>query len=252
MDIPEYLKRLNYQGSLEPTLETLQALHEAHLLTVPFENLSIHYEQPIILRVDLLYNKVVRQRRGGFCYELNGLFVLLLRELGFKATLLSASMAHQTGIFGPEIDHPTILVHLADDWLTDVGNGDSFRLPLRLSEGEEIKFVQGEHTYRLVKEPTFWTLQKCASDGIWQAEYRFTMQPHDLTEFSEMCQFYQTSPESPFTHGRVCSLATTNGRITLRDLRLITTNLGERTETLLGSEEEYAQVLKQTFGVRLS
>src|SRR5579864_1973869 len=132
-----YLDRIHFpalvgSASLEPSLQTLQGLHEAHLLAVPFENLSIYYDQPIILQETALYEKIVRRRRGGFCFELNGLFAALLRELGFEVTLLSASMAHANDEFGPEIDHLALLVHLSEDWLVDVGNGDSFRRPLKV------------------------------------------------------------------------------------------------------------------------
>jgi len=80
MNIDAYLKRINYRGSLDPTTQTLQQLQVAHLLTVPFENLSIHLAEPIILDGDALFEKIVVRRRGGFCYELNGLFAALLRE----------------------------------------------------------------------------------------------------------------------------------------------------------------------------
>src|SRR5579871_4115487 len=93
LNINDYLTRINYHGGLEPTLPTLQALHETHLLAIPFENLSIHYQQPIRLQEEALFDKIVYQRRGGFCYELNGLFAWLLRELGFQVTLLSAGVA---------------------------------------------------------------------------------------------------------------------------------------------------------------
>jgi N-hydroxyarylamine O-acetyltransferase len=82
MDIDAYLERINYHGSLAPTAETLQALQVAHLLTAPFENLSTQRDEPIVLDDDLLFDKVVNRRRGGFCYELNGLFSALLRVLG--------------------------------------------------------------------------------------------------------------------------------------------------------------------------
>ncbi|HEY5005937.1 MAG TPA: arylamine N-acetyltransferase, partial [Ktedonobacteraceae bacterium] len=125
MDIRDYLTRINYYGSRQPTLQTLQALHHAHLLAVPFENLSIHYRQPIILQEDLLFNKIVRQHRGGFCYELNGLFAWLLRQLGFQMSLLSASVSNGTDQFSPEFDHLTVLIHQLSgaNWLADVGFG---------------------------------------------------------------------------------------------------------------------------------
>ena len=154
----DYLHRIDFSAPVSaaapaPTLATLQALHLSHLLAVPFENLSIHYEQPIILEEAALFNKIVGQRRGGFCYELNGLFAWLLRALGFQVTLLSAGVAHAEGGFGPEFDHLTLLVHQLSgaDWLADVGFGDSFRQPLRLEAGLEQQEPDG-HVYRLLRE----------------------------------------------------------------------------------------------------
>src|SRR5919109_1202974 len=102
MNIQAYLDRIGYRGPLEPTAETLRALHVAHLLGVPFENLNIGMGWPIVLDEAALFDKIVVRRRGGFCYELNGLFAALLRELGFDVTLLSAGVARQDGGFGPE------------------------------------------------------------------------------------------------------------------------------------------------------
>ncbi|HLZ56047.1 MAG TPA: arylamine N-acetyltransferase [Ktedonosporobacter sp.] len=250
MDIYDYLERIGYRGSLEPTLQTLQGLHEAHLQTVPFENLSIYYKQPIVLGEEALYDKIVRRRRGGFCFELNGLFAVLLCELGFEVTQVAASMAHDDGQFGPEVDHLTLLVHLAEDWLADVGNGDSFRLPLRVEEG--VEYREGDppqQSYRMERDGEHWIVQRCGSDGIWKPEYRFGVQPHKLADFRERCHYYETSPDSHFTHGRMCSLATPEGRITVRDLRLITTVHGQKEERILGSEEECREVLRERFGV---
>lgn len=243
MDIHAYLKRINYQGSLEPTLQTLQQLHESHLLSVPFENLSIYYKQPIILQEQKLYEKIVERRRGGFCFELNGLFAVLLRELGFAVTQISASMAHANGEFGPELDHLTSIVHLEEDWLADVGNGDSFLRPLKL-QGERVEHHQ---SYRLIHDGRYWLVQRHVNDNPWQPEYRFTMQPHELRDFSDRCHYYETSPESPFTRGRTCSLATPEGRITLRDQRLIITRYGQKSEQIV--TQEYEKLLAQYFGI---
>src|SRR6185295_18386444 len=94
-----YLKRINYTGPLNPSAETLRNLHLAHLLAVPFENLDIHLGRPIVLEDAALFDKIVERRRGGFCYELNGLFCWLLRELGFEASKLSAGVANTEGGF---------------------------------------------------------------------------------------------------------------------------------------------------------
>lgn len=255
LDIHDYLTRIHYQGSPEPTLQTLRALHETHLLTVPFENLSIHYGQPIILQEDLLFNKIVRQHRGGFCYELNGLFAWLLGQLGFQVTLLSAGVASDDGSFSPEFDHLTLLIqHLSgSDWLADVGFGDSFLRPLRFEAEIEQVDADGK-AYRLQKkydgqtQGDYWIMQQF-NDATWQPQYRFTLQPHALADFTARCIYQQTSPESHFTQKRICSLATPTGRITLSDLRLITTIHGERKERVLASEEEYIATLAERFGV---
>src|SRR4029079_80756 len=93
MDVEAYLNRINYSGSRKPSAETLRDLQVAHLRNVPFENLSIHAAEPIELDDDALFRKIVENRRGGFCYEANGLFAALLRALGFKVTMLAAGVA---------------------------------------------------------------------------------------------------------------------------------------------------------------
>src|SRR6476620_2196832 len=113
LDAQAYLQRIHFSAALDlaapqPSSRLLGALHQAHLLLVPFENLSIHYGQPILLEERALYDKIVRRRRGGFCYELNGLFAWLLRQLGFTVTLLSARVAQADGDFSPEFDHLTL------------------------------------------------------------------------------------------------------------------------------------------------
>src|ERR1700690_1781469 len=119
MEVKAYLERINYKGSLLPTLETLRDLQFFHLLSVPFENLSIHANEPILLQDKSLFEKIVLRRRGGFCYELNGLFASLLRLLGFSVTLLSAGVAKKDGGFGPDFDHMTLMVLLEERWLVD-------------------------------------------------------------------------------------------------------------------------------------
>src|SRR5690242_9417454 len=110
MDIAAYLQRIGYSGSRVPSADALRALHVAHLQAVPFENLDIHLRRPISLDPERLFQKIVLERRGGFCYELNGLFAALLRALGFQVTYLSASDAHADGGYGPPFDHLALLV----------------------------------------------------------------------------------------------------------------------------------------------
>lgn len=251
MDLEAYLKRINYHGSRAVSAETLRDLHVAHLRSVPFENLSIHAGQPIVLDDDALFEKVVTLRRGGFCYELNGLFAALLRELGFDVLMLSARVANPEGEYGPDFDHMTLLVTLDQRWLADVGFGDSFLEPLLLEEGREQ--VQGAFTYKIVDDGNHLVLMRRQSDGDWEHQYRFTLQPHNYADYADMCHYHQTSSESPFTRKRVCTLATPEGRITLSDLRLITSvDGGGRQERALTSEDEFNALLRQHFGIQIS
>jgi N-hydroxyarylamine O-acetyltransferase len=251
VNILEYLDRINYHGPLAPTAETLRDLQVAHLLTVPFENLSIHARQPIVLNDIALFEKIVRQRRGGFCYEANGLFAALLRALDFDVKMLSAGVANAEGGFGPDFDHMTLMITITERWLVDVGFGDSFREPLLIDTRGEQR--QGERSYRIDSDERHLILMQRDDrmDGKWKAQYRFTLQTYEYSDYEEMCRYHQTSPQSSFTRGRICSRATPDGRVTLSDMRLITTGNGEWQERVLLNEEEYQAMLREHFGIAL-
>ena len=246
MNVAAYLERINYRGPTTVSAETLGALQVAHLRTVPFENLSIHAGEPILLDDETLFAKIVGRRRGGFCYEANGLFAALLRALGFEVTMLSAEVANAKGNYGPPFDHMTLMVPLERRWLVDVGFGDSFLKPLLLDErGEQL-----QREYRIVEDHGYLILNKRENNG-WQPQYRFTLQPHQYEDFAVMCHYHQTSPQSHFTQRRICSRATETGRITLSEMRLIETSsgTGERREQLLASQQEYDTILRDRFGI---
>ena len=251
LNIKAYLERINYRGSLVSWAETLRALQVAHLLSVPFENLSIHAGQPILLEDDALFSKIVTNRRGGFCYEANGLFAALLRALGFDVEMLSAEVANAAGEFGPDFDHMALMVQLERRWLVDVGFGDSFLEPLLLDECDEQR--QGSRAYQIIPDGNYLVVMRREKGEEWKAQYRFTLRPYTFADYAEMCRYHQTSPESHFTRSRICSRATEQGRITLSDMRFITTsNSGGqqvRQERTLTSEKEYADVLREHFGI---
>ena len=156
MNVEAYLRRINYTGSIEPTAQTLRDLQVAHLKTVPFENLSIHAGEPIVLEGEALYKKIVEQRRGGFCYECNGSFAGLLRALGFQVEMLAAGVANRQGGFGPLFDHMALAVTLDERWLVDVGFGDSFLKPLLL-DSREVQ-VQGTQSFRIDEDGDYLIL----------------------------------------------------------------------------------------------
>ena len=248
MDAGAYLERIGYRGSREPGADTLRGLHRAHMLRVPFENLDIPLGHRIELSLPAFYDKIVRRRRGGFCYELNGLFAWLLTELGFEVALLSARV-FAGGSPGPEFDHMTLRVALEERWLADVGFGDSFVEPLRLGATQEV--AQHGSAYRLTDSNGARVVQRRRPEGAWEPQYAFSLIPRGLEEFREMCDFQQTSPESAFTKKSVCSRATEGGRVTLSNGRLIVTTGDRRDETAIPSVEAYRDALKSHFGVVL-
>jgi N-hydroxyarylamine O-acetyltransferase len=251
MDLHAYLQRIHYDEAPAPAAETLRGLHLAHLRTVPFENLSILANEPIVLDDEALFEKIIGRRRGGFCYELNGMFAALLRGLGFEVKMLSVQVARADGGFSPDFDHMALLVNVEGTWLADVGFGDSFLEPVRLDQ--QIEQIRGERAYRISRAGDYLILEQRADDIEWKPQYRFTLTPYSYGHYAERCLYHQTSPESHFTQGRICSRATAAGRITLSDMRLITTSAGgKRHEQILKSEEEYASILDDQFGIVMS
>ncbi|WNG34543.1 arylamine N-acetyltransferase [Archangium violaceum] len=247
MDIGQYFQRLGYEGPREPGLETLRALHLLHLESVPFENLDIHSQRPIVLDEASFFDKVVRHRRGGFCYELNGLFAALLRALGFQVTYLSGRVSTD-GVqdTGPEFDHLLLEVTLDDGpLLVDVGFGDGFAEPLPLSTGQ---WTSGGQLFRLDQHGNDWALSRQKPDGAWMLLYVFSRVPRRLEAFAGMCRYHQTSPDSFFLKNRLCTRKTATGRVTLSGNRLIVTDAGQRTERMLGAEE-FEQALLEHFGM---
>jgi len=247
LDTTAYLNRIKYSGDVTPCAETLRQLQLHHLWAVPFENLSIHAGEPIVLEEDALFTKIVDRRRGGFCYECNGLFAGLLRALGFEVAMLAAGVGRAAGGFSPDFDHMTLMVTLAERWLVDVGFGDSFLEPLLLDVRTEQ--VQGTRAFRIIDDNSYLILMRRNDGDDWEPQYRFTLQPYTFVDYEEMCRFHQTSPESHFTKNVICSRVTGDGRITLSGMNRITTSGAERNEQTVNDREEYERILRDQFGI---
>jgi N-hydroxyarylamine O-acetyltransferase len=216
------------------------------LLTVPFENLDIHEGKKIVLDESLLYEKIVSRGRGGFCYELNGLFCRLLRTVGFTAQIVSARVYMPArNLFSPEFDHMAILVDIEDSYLVDVGFGDTFRRPIAMPDGA-VEDVSGKYQIRSDKDQ--FVLEKLQSDN-WQPVYSFTIQPKAISDFEEMCSFNQTSPESHFTQQLICTIATETGRISLSDDYLTVTDGNTKRKIKVKSSEDFRLNLQNYFGI---
>lgn len=252
MNLKKYLDRIGFIGTPKADFETLKALQQAHMHHVPFENLDIHYDTYIEVDIEKFYNKVVENHRGGFCFELNGLFNWALKEIGFDVTMLGTAVVNDSGSYGIELGHLTNIVYLdGKHWLTDVGFGDSFPYPLEFIL-EEVQ-VQKERWYKLTQlDDTYYQYSVSDDEGItYKHWWRFTLIPRQLSEFNDACHYMQTSPDTHFTHNRVCSLSTSEGRVTVSDLTLKTRVGKEQNVLSLANEEELLTVLKDQFGVVL-
>jgi N-hydroxyarylamine O-acetyltransferase len=243
----EYLRRIEAAPPAALDAAALARLHHAHLLSVPFENLSIHLGEPISLAEDDLADKIIARRRGGFCYELNGAFALLLRALGATVGHLAARV-YSDGQLSPPFDHLALAVRLPDGsgpWLADVGFGAHSSYPLRY-DGRDRQ-----------DDPGGWFLLADAPDGDVDVakdgdpQYRIERRERALADFVPTCWWQQTSPDSHFTRSTICSRLTGEGRISLSGRTLIRASGGTRTEQDLGADSEVLAAYRDHFGIAL-
>lgn len=245
----KYLDRIGFSRPISLNKDTLFLLQEAHLLSVPFENLDIHYNTPITLEVTGFYNKIVERKRGGFCYELNGLFNELLKSLGFNTKMISARTYGKDQKYSPEYDHLALIVHLDDeDFLVDVGFGkfSLSPLPIRLNKAIHDSygaFIFDQHS------STHLRVSEIRKDEL-VPQYIFSTQERDLLEFQDRCNYQQTSSDSHFTQKKLISIATENGRVTLNNTQLKITHSGIE-QIIEFEEEEFEDKLKEYFGIEI-
>ncbi|WUC42367.1 arylamine N-acetyltransferase [Streptomyces cellulosae] len=258
-----YLRRLGVERPARPTPDALRELHLRHLRTVPFENLSVHLGEEIVLDEKRLLDKVVKAGRGGFCYELNGAFGALLTALGYDVTLLAARVYGDGGRLGVPYDHLALRVRTEDggDWLADVGFGAHFHLPLAFGERAEQRDPAG--VFRIAEAEPDAAGVRGGHDAAGAADldvlrdgrpvYRLETRPRALADFTAGAWWHRTSPHSHFTRSLVCSRVTDDGgRITLGGRRLtLTAPDGTRQERDAGSDAEVLSVYRGEFGITL-
>lgn len=233
-------------------------------MTVPFENLTIHIGERVRLELPLLYEKIVVMRRGGFCFENNGLFSWLLSQMGFDVTVLSGQVRNRfTGAYGPPFDHFIMMVKLdGHRWLCDVGFGSGFQLPLSLET--DSPQVQSHGAYRLRSQGNFIFMEVKSETEVagvgeecWTEQYKFTLEPRERVDFRAMCDYHQSSASSIFFCKSLCSLLLPTGRITIMGRRLIVTSLSsmdgqqDAKTTRDLSDEEITELLREKFGIVL-
>ncbi|GGY12012.1 arylamine N-acetyltransferase family protein [Streptomyces djakartensis] len=261
--VDAYLRRLGAEHPAWPTVDALRELQLRHLRTVPFENLSIHLGEEIVLEEKRLLDKVVGARRGGFCYELNGSFGALLAALGYDVMLLAGRVYGDGQRLGIPYDHLALRVRTVDggDWLVDVGFGANSHLPLAFGDRGEQEDRAG--TFRIVEARPdaagvrggHSTVEAADLDVFrdGRPQYRLEVRPRVLGDFTAGAWWHSTSPVSHFTRSLVCSRITEDGgRITLSGRTFTVTGAdGTREVRELEADEEVLGVYRERFGIEL-
>lgn len=243
----KFLDRIGFTGEVKINLETLAALQERFLLSVVFENLDIHYG-PVHIPMDpsAAYEKIVNQGRGGLCYECNGLFHAMLRRIGFQVDMLSCFLVGEP-CAETDFGHMLLRVSLNHDYYVDVGNGRSFRTPLRADGSNESRLPEG-YTYRIGPHIEGQTIYlKKDGDLPWTTRYHFNTVPRELRQYETRSWFYQNTPNTHFTKGPLATLATPDGRLTLTEKEFTETRNCVDTVTPIADEDAFFTCLRERF-----
>ena len=248
MNVEKYLRRIHLTDTPLPNEETLVRIHEHHLLHVPFGNIDIHFKRKLSLDENDLFEKIINQRREGFCYELNHLFHLLLAELGFESRMISCRIFTSEGFVGPEFDHMAIIVDLKSQWLLDAGFGDLFIHPLELIENK-VQF-DGRNYFKIESDDILgYILHMSANGSDFEKKYSFTLTAKSIKDFESSCIDKQIHPDSYFVQNTICTLPTQKGRMTIFNSKLIEKENELRTDTEIGNEDHLIEILRSKFGI---
>jgi N-hydroxyarylamine O-acetyltransferase len=245
-NLDAYLKRINYAGSIAPTIETLQMLHRLHPAAIAFENLDPLMDQPVRLGLSDLEQKLVVERRGGYCFEHNLLLKAVLEDMDFKVTPLAAGVlwGHEQG-YEPALNHMVLLVDAGGaPYLADVGfGGQVMTAPLRLRAGEQ---ETPNERYRLMGGEPIWRVESEIA-GEWKPLFQFDLTPHALDEFGPMNDLAMTS----FRDDLIAARVEGSTRFALRNARLRTHDAAQTATRMLSSITEIRDVLTSVIGIAL-
>ncbi len=243
MKLAGYLDRIGFAGPVRADLDTLNRVHLAHQLAVPFENLDVMLRRPVSLDPLVSLEKIVTRRRGGWCYEMNGVLGWALAEMGFDVQRLSAGVMRETLGDAPLGNHLCLLVRLDQPYFVDVGFGGSLTAPLPL-----LAMEREDRPYRVVLSETsdgYWRFSEIAHDEPFS--FDFTAAPADEALFARVSQGLWSSPTSSFVQNLVVQRRTLDAHTTLRGRVLTELNSARKTKSLLHSADELVAVLRQRF-----
>jgi N-hydroxyarylamine O-acetyltransferase len=244
-ELSAYLHRIRFEGSLRPDLATLTAIHRAHQHAIPFENLDVLLRRPVVIDPESNFDKIVCRRRGGWCYEMNGVMEWALKEIGFGVMRIGAGVMRVQAGDAQLGNHLCLLVRLDQPYLVDVGFGGSLAepLPLRASERED-------RPYRLwLSEPgeSYWRFSEIAHGDGDAFSFDFRVAPADEALLARKCRYLQTDPASPFVQNLVVQRRTADTHFSLRGRVLATIHTTHVDKTMLNSADELVATLRDRF-----
>lgn len=248
MQLSRYLRRIGYDGAVAADLATFSAIHRAHALSLAYENLDVQFKRPVTREPSAAFDKIVTHRRGGWCYEMNGLLGWALEEIGFDVTRLAGAVMRDAAGDGVIGNHLVLLVRIEDEeFIGDVGFGDGLIDPVPLREG-----------------PTAGNPLRCQLRSVGGGWWRYVNDPRsggptfdfnrvvtDETLLEQRCRYLQSDPASPFVQNAVVQRWTEDAHLSLRGRILRTLTPHHETKTLISDAEDYVAALKNTFGLDL-
>ncbi|WP_033282419.1 arylamine N-acetyltransferase family protein [Streptomyces sp. NRRL F-525] len=257
-DLDEYLAHIGWEGERRADLGTLRGVHLAHMRGIPFENLDALRRTAPSLELPDLMAKLVRGRRGGYCYEHNTLLATALRALGFGVTLLAARVV--VGADRMESrprTHMALLVEVPGDsqrYLADVGFGAIGGLlePVPVVVGGEFEGAGRRHRFVQVphRGPLELLVLQAYGNGAWEPQYAFTLEPFEHVDFDVINWHIATNPRSPFTKGLFVQRVTPDRHLLLHGRVLTETRAdGAVSERELTDEGEVRRLLDEEFGI---
>jgi N-hydroxyarylamine O-acetyltransferase len=245
LELSAYLHRIRFDGSVRPDLATLRAVHRAHQYAIPFENLDVQLRRPVVMDLEANYDKIVRRRRGGWCYEMNGVMGWALEQIGFEVMRIGAGVMRLRAGDAQLGNHLCLLVRLEQPYLVDVGFGGSLAEPLALRASE-----REDRPYRLglsELDDGYWQFAEIAHGDGDPFSFDFRVAPAEEALLARKCQFLQTDPASPFIQNLVVQRRTADTHLSLRGRVLATTYTAHLDKKLLNSAEELVATLREKF-----
>jgi len=247
MDLAAYLDRIGHAGPASPDMATLQSLVRAHLATVPFENLDVQLRRPTGTALPAIFAKIVGQRRGGWCFEQNGLLGWALGEIGFEVRRVVAGVMRTARGDSALGNHLALIVALDRPWLVDAGFGGSQGAPLPLEAGER---DDSPFTVSLAEVDGYWRFAERIGDGD-PFSFDFRTGPADEALLARQCAALQHDPESVFVQNLVVQQRQGDAHVTLRGRVFSVRTAASEEKRLVGSAEELVTLLRDRFGLDL-